>query len=90
MASPLPPDPAGRTIQRHPPRPKGLAFVLSIITLLMYCGFVLLVGYEKPFLASTIAPGLSWGILLGALVIIVSWLLTYIYVIASNKPASSK
>ena len=46
---------------------------------------MLLVAYEKPFLGTLIAPGLSWGILLGALVIVSAWLLTLVYVLATNK-----
>ena len=79
----------GRSGPRLPPRPRGLAFILSIIVLAMYCGFILLVAYDKPFLASTIAPGMSWGILLGALVIVFSWVLTLIYVVVSNKPSKA-
>ena len=81
------PIPAG---PRLPPRPKGLAFVLSALTLLMYCSFVLLVGYDKPLLGTTIVPGLSWGVLLGALVIVAAWALTFIYVVASNRRAAGK
>ena len=74
----------------QPPRPRGLAFILSIIMLAIYCGFVLLVAYNKPLLGSLIVPGLSWGILLGALVIIVAWILTFIYVAVSNRSAARK
>ena len=58
--------------------------------LALYCGFVLLVAYNKPLLGSSIVPGLSWGILLGALVIVVAWLLTFIYVVVSNRPVVRK
>ena len=85
MSSSFPSNDPGHSGPRLPPRPRGLAFILSIIVLVMYCGFILLVAYDKPFLASTIAPGLSWGILLGALVIVFSWVLTLIYVAVSNK-----
>ena len=72
-----------------PPRGDGsrssLSFVLSGVMLAIYIGFVLLVAYEKPFLSTQIVPGLSWGILLGALVIVSAWLLTLVYVLATNK-----
>ena len=48
--------------------------------IVMYFGFIALVAYEKALLAKQIIPGLSLGILLGALVIVVSWVLTWIYV----------
>ena len=88
MSSPHPSDSVDYTGPRQPPRPRGLAFILSIIMLAIYCGFVLLVAYNKPLLGSLIVPGLSWGILLGALVIIVAWVLTFIYVVVSNRPAT--
>ena len=90
MTSPEPIQASVRSTPRLPPRPRGLAFVLSIIVLVMYGVFVLLVGYDKPFLGTLIVPGLSWGILLGALVIVVAWLLTFIYVAASNKNTSGR
>ena len=90
MSSPYSTDAPDRVILRQPPRPKGLGFVLSILVLAMYCGFILLVAYDKPLLGREITPGLSWGVLLGALVIISAWVLTFIYVVASNKPAAGK
>ena len=68
----------------------GLPFILSAIMLVIYLGFILLVAYAKPFLGTTLVPGLSWGILLGALVIVAAWLLTFIYVLASNKQGGAK
>ena len=54
-------------------------------------GFILLVAFAKPFLGSLIVPGLSWGILLGALVIVSAWLLTFIYVLAAGRrPAAAR
>jgi uncharacterized membrane protein (DUF485 family) len=50
----------------------------------MYFGFVLLIAYDKPLLARIIVPGLSLGILLGALVIVCSWVLTWVYVRWAN------
>ena len=75
---------------RQSARPKALGFALSIVILALYCGFVLLVAYAKPFLGTEIVPGLSWGILLGALVIVAAWLLTLVYVTASNKNAANR
>jgi uncharacterized membrane protein (DUF485 family) len=49
-----------------------------------YFGFVLLVAFNKPLLATTVVPGLSLGILLGALVIVVAWGLTWIYISWAN------
>ena len=67
-----------------------LPFVLSGTMLVIYLGFILLVAYDKPLLGQTIVPGLSWGILLGALVIVSAWLLTFIYVCASSRRGGTK
>ncbi len=62
----------------------ALPFVLSAIMIVIYLGFILLVAYEKPLLGSLIVPGVSWGIALGALVIVSAWVLTFIYVLSAN------
>jgi uncharacterized membrane protein (DUF485 family) len=51
----------------------------------VYFGFVLLIAWAKPLLGVQLVPGLSVGILLGALVIVVSWGLTWVYVRWANK-----
>ena len=50
-----------------------------------YFGFILLVAFNKPLLGTLIVPGLSLGMLLGALVIVVAWALTWIYVRWANN-----
>jgi len=50
----------------------------------VYFGFIALIAYDRPLLAKMVAPGLTLGILLGAAVIVVSWLLTYFYVRWTN------
>jgi uncharacterized membrane protein (DUF485 family) len=51
----------------------------------VYFGFILLIAFARPLLATLLLPGLSLGILLGALVIVVSWLLTLGYVRWANR-----
>lgn len=51
----------------------------------IYFGFILLIAYNKPLLGSLVVPGLSLGILLGALVIVSAWVLIFIYVRWANK-----
>lgn len=63
-----------------------LAGTLSLIVIVVYFGFILLIAFDKPLLAMMVAPGLSLGILLGALVIVVSWLATWVYVRWANGP----
>jgi uncharacterized membrane protein (DUF485 family) len=61
-----------------------MALGLTAATVVVYFGFILLVAFGKPLLATLVAPGLTLGILLGALVIVVSWLLTWRYVRWAN------
>lgn len=62
-----------------------IARALTAAMLVTYFGFVLLVAYDKPLLGKVLVPGLSLGILLGALVILVAWALTGIYVRWANR-----
>jgi uncharacterized membrane protein (DUF485 family) len=61
-----------------------VAVSLTIAMVVVYFGFIALVAFGRGFLATLITPGLSWGILLGALVIVGAWALTYIYVRWAN------
>lgn len=55
-----------------------------------YFGFVLLVAFNKPLMARLPLPGLSLGIILGALVIVSAWVLTFIYVRWANTSYDHK
>ena len=57
-----------------------VALGLTAAMVVLYFGFVLLVAYGRPLLAVQVVPGLTLGILLGALVIVASWILTWVYV----------
>ena len=57
-----------------------VALLLTAAMVVLYFGFVLLVAYGRPLLAIQVVPGLTLGILLGAVVIVASWLLTWVYV----------
>ena len=62
-----------------------IAVLLTVAMMILYFGFILLVAYAKPLLGSVVVPGLSLGILLGALVIVAAWVLIWIYVRWANK-----
>ena len=62
-----------------------IAAILTAAMIVLYFGFVSLVAFAKPLLGRLVMPGLSLGILLGALVIVISWILTWIYVSWANK-----
>jgi uncharacterized membrane protein (DUF485 family) len=61
-----------------------IALTLTTIMIVVYFGFIALIAYNREFLSTLIAPGLTVGIILGALVIVVSWLLTFVYVRWAN------
>jgi uncharacterized membrane protein (DUF485 family) len=61
-----------------------IALTLTGAMIAVYFGFIVLIAYQKPLLGRLVAPGLSIGILLGALVILASWLLTLGYVWWAN------
>jgi uncharacterized membrane protein (DUF485 family) len=63
----------------------SLALALSAAVVVVYFGFILLVAFAKPAMGRLVAPGLSLGILLGALVIVAAWLLTWVYVRWANR-----
>ena len=77
-----------------------IAIWLSVVMLIAYYGFILLVAFDKPLLSTILlngttgagaaSPGLSLGILLGALVIVSAWVLTSIYVIWANNKYDHK
>jgi uncharacterized membrane protein (DUF485 family) len=56
-----------------------VAIALTTAMMVLYFGFILLVAYNKPLLGREIVDGLSLGILLGALVIVASWVLIWVY-----------
>ncbi|MGH7569007.1 MAG: DUF485 domain-containing protein [Gemmatimonadales bacterium] len=61
-----------------------VALTLTAATFVLYFGFIGLIAFAPPVLARLLVPGLSLGILLGALVIVASWLLTWVYVRWAN------
>jgi uncharacterized membrane protein (DUF485 family) len=61
-----------------------VAISLTVAMMVAYFGFILLVAFNKPLLATTVTRGLSLGMLLGAIVILVAWALTWAYVRWAN------
>lgn len=61
-----------------------IAIVLTAAMIVVYFGFIALIAFNPALLARRVTTGLSLGILLGALVIVVSWLLTWFYVRWAN------
>jgi uncharacterized membrane protein (DUF485 family) len=61
-----------------------MAIILSLLMVLIYFGFILLIAFNKQAMGTLIVPGLSVGIVLGALVIVLTWLVTWFYVRWAN------
>jgi uncharacterized membrane protein (DUF485 family) len=62
-----------------------VAIGLTAAMMVLYFGFILLVAYNKPLLGRQLTPGLSVGIVLGALVIVAAWVLIWIYTFWANR-----
>ena len=62
-----------------------MALVLTALMLCVYFGFILLIAFDKGDMARRLTGGLTVGILLGVLVIVSAWLLTWIYVRWANE-----
>ncbi|MBU4198584.1 MAG: DUF485 domain-containing protein [Verrucomicrobia bacterium] len=62
-----------------------VSVILTLLLFVIYYGYILLIGYNKPFMATKIGAVTTLGIPLGVGVIVLSWLLTVIYVIWANK-----
>src|SRR5262245_33720021 len=61
-----------------------VSLLLTAVMLLVYFGFILLTAFYKGTMGQTLVPGLSVGILLGAIVIVVAFVLTGLYVRWAN------
>ena len=63
------------------------SIIMTILGALAYYGFILLVAYDKEFLASKVAAGgvMSIGIPLGVGVILFTIIITWIYVRRANS-----
>ena len=58
----------------------GITATMTVI----YVGFILLIAFDKAWLGSLLAPGLSLGIVLGVVVILLAWVLNLTYVRWAN------
>ena len=62
-----------------------ISVILTAILFVIYYGYIVLIAANKPFMAQKIGDVTTLGIPLGVLVILLSWVLTAIYVIWANK-----
>ena len=64
-----------------------VSLILTIAELVLYFGFIALIAYNKPFLAQKISEGsaITIGIPIAVGVIILSWVLTGVYIYWANN-----
>jgi uncharacterized membrane protein (DUF485 family) len=62
-----------------------VAIGLSAVVFALYFGFIFAVAFAKEAIATQVLPGVSVGILVGALVIVGAWFTTWIYVAWANR-----
>lgn len=53
--------------------------------IVLYFGFILSIAFNKELMGRLLRPGLSLGILAGAVVIVASWLMTWVYIRWANN-----
>jgi uncharacterized membrane protein (DUF485 family) len=63
----------------------SVSIILTTLLFIIYYGYILLCGYGKGFLGLKVGVYTNYGIILGVLVIVLSWALTFIYVIWANN-----
>jgi uncharacterized membrane protein (DUF485 family) len=61
-----------------------VSIILTACLFVVYYGYILLIAVDKPFLARKIGAYTTLGIPLGVAVIVLSWVLTAIYVLWAN------
>jgi len=62
-----------------------VSVVLTACLFALYYGYILLIAFDKTFLARRIGEHTTLGIPLGAGVIVLSWVLTAAYVLWANR-----
>lgn len=63
---------------------KTISIILTILQLLLYFGFIALIAFNKPFLASKFSGAITIGIPIAVGTIFLSWVLTGIYIRWAN------
>jgi len=62
-----------------------VSLLLTIALFVVYYGYILLVGMRRDLLSIRVGEATTLGILLGAGVIVLAWMLTATYVIWANR-----
>jgi uncharacterized membrane protein (DUF485 family) len=84
-ARPVPDEADLGTLEQLAAKRLRVALGLTAAMLVVYFGFILLIAFAPGFLAERIVDGLSVGIVLGVVVILATWVLTWTYVRWMNR-----
>lgn len=63
----------------------SISTVLTILELVLYFGFISLIAFNKPFLASKLSGAITVGIPIAVGTIVLSWVFTGIYIRWANS-----
>ncbi|QAU34761.1 DUF485 domain-containing protein [Janthinobacterium sp. 17J80-10] len=64
----------------------SFGWILAVLMLIVYYGYILLIAFDKEFLATRIGDGvMTWGIPIGLFVILFTVIITGVYVARANK-----
>lgn len=63
----------------------SVSIILTIALFIIYYGYIALIGWNKAFLSTKIGEVTPIGIPIGVGVIVLSWVLTVVYVVWANK-----
>lgn len=64
----------------------GFAWTLSIVMLVLYYAYILVIAFDKQLLAKPVSEGslMTWGVPVGVALIVIAFALTGIYVKRAN------
>lgn len=62
-----------------------ISLILTCIMLFVYFGFILLIAFDKPYLAKLIGKNITLGLPIGIGILIFAWILTGIYTYWANN-----
>jgi uncharacterized membrane protein (DUF485 family) len=62
-----------------------ISLILTVCLFVLYYGYILMIATQKPFLSQRIGDATTIGIPIGAAVIVISWVLTALYVVWANR-----
>ncbi|HEX2395588.1 MAG TPA: DUF485 domain-containing protein [Bacteroidales bacterium] len=67
-----------------------VSLILTLAMLIIYFGFILLIAFNKPFLATRIGHNMTLGLPVGIGVLVSAWILTGIYTYWANRYHDSR